>query len=545
VAAAGHAMFARARRIFTTARTLAMLAALISASCRPDGAARPAALTRQVDGGALADAVADRDGVKAFLGIPYAAAPVGARRWKAPEPVPAWNGVRRVDAFGNSCLQGPPWRDVVLTRAPQSEDCLYLNVWTTAKSSDARQPVIVWIHGGALLAGSGAEPRYDGAALATQGVVLVTFNYRLGAFGFFSHPLLSAESPTKHSGEYALLDQLAALRWVQRNIARFGGDSTNVTVAGESAGASAVGLLVASEEARGLFQRAIAQSGSAMMTDPPIPTSAAADAAGQRLADSLGVHTLAALRALPARDVIAMTARLGMMLDARIGGDLLSQTADAQFAAHRQNDVPMLLGWNGDEGRLFVGQLFATATQPIATRLRATFGDAAPSIQHAYDGLSDADARAAIASDLWFRYPMWAWARAQATTGHAPVYLALFDWAPPLPDDWYDAALPHTPKAPLHAVDIVYAFDHLAAVPWTFATRDTALAAQLSASWVRFARTGDPNGAGIPRWTAYTGRDGLRMMRFGDSTTMILEARERTYEAMGAALRRRAIAPAK
>ncbi len=537
-------MTVRARHIVIAMRAVAMLAILTSASCRPEGAALTASITRVVDGGVLADATADRDGVKAFLGIPYAAPPIGARRWRAPEKVPAWTGLRRVDAVGNSCVQEQAWRDVVLGPAPQSEDCLYLNVWTTATSSAARQPVIVWLHGGGFVVGSGAEPRYDGAALATQGVVLVTINYRIGAFGFLSHPLLSAESPTHHSGEYALLDQLAALRWVQRNIARFGGDSTNVTIAGESAGAISVGFLVASEQAHGLFQRAIAQSGSGMEGDPPTPTVAEADASGQLLADSLGLRTLAALRALPARDVSRMTARLGIMLTARIGGDILSKTADAQFAASRQNDIPMLLGWNGDDGRLFVNQNFASPSQPITNRLHATFGGAAARVERAYDGLSDADARVAITSDLWFRYPVWAWARSQTTTGRAPVYLALFDWAPSLPDNWFDAIVPHTPKAPLHGVDIVYAFNNLAAVPWTFAARDTALAAQLSSSWVRFARTGDPNGASLPRWTPFTGRDSLRMMRFGDSTAMYVEPREWVYETMGTAFReRRAVPP--
>ncbi len=502
-------------------------------------------MTRAVDGGVLADAKPDRAGVKAFLGIPYAAPPVGEQRWKAPGPVPTWVGVRRVDAFGNSCLQGPPWRDVILSRAPQSEDCLYLNVWTSATSEGTRQPVIVWIHGGAFLAGSGAEPRYDGAALASQGVVLVTINYRLGAFGFFSHPLLAAESSTHHAGEYALLDQLAALRWVQRNIGRFGGDSANVTIAGESAGANAVSILVASELARGLFHRAIAQSGSSMESDPPTSRVAEADAAGQRLADSLGLHTLAELRAQPAQEVNRMTSRLGVMLSPRLGGDVLPQTVDARFAARRQNDVPMLLGWNGDEGRLFTGLFFASPTQPVAARLRSAFGSATAGVQRMYSGMSDEDARVAITSDVWFRYPVWAWARAQATTGRAPVYLALFDWAPPLPDNWYDSTLAHTPRAPLHAVDIVYAFNNLAKVPWTFAARDTALAAALSASWVRFARSGDPNGSGLPRWMPYSGRDGLRMMRFGDSTAMYLEPREGTYEVIGAALRARGPATSK
>ena len=297
----------------------------------------------------LVSGVAGHDpGVRVFKGIPYAAAPAGKLRWRAPQPAPHWNGIRKADEFGAICMQ-PAFRGGApgATAPRMSEDCLFLNVWTAAKSARERRPVMVWIHPGGYTTGSGSTPGFDGEALARKGVVLVTINYRLGAFGFFSYPELTKESDRGASGNYALMDQVAALQWVQTNIAGFGGDPHRVTVFGDSAGSASIANLMGSPQAKGLFQRAIGESGAWMgLSVAPMRTLAEAEKDGEKLADAMHAHNLAELRAVPAEQVLKAGRAGGPVID----GWFLPEDVGQIFAEHKQNDVPLLDGSNQDEG---------------------------------------------------------------------------------------------------------------------------------------------------------------------------------------------------
>jgi para-nitrobenzyl esterase len=313
-----------------------------------------AAAAVQLDSGQISGMDGSVSGVRVFKGIPYAAPPVGSLRWREPQPVPHWDGVRKADEFGAICTQ-PAFRGATganpsANPPKMSEDCLFLNVWTAAPAND-RRPVMVWIHPGGYQTGSGSAPGYDGEALAKKGVVLVTMNYRLGVFGFFSHPELSSESVHHASGNYALMDQVAALRWVQKNIAAFGGDPQRVTVFGDSAGSSSIANLMGSPQAKVLFQRAVGESGAWMgLSLTPARTLAEAEQAGVKIADGLHAKTLADLRSIPAEELLKAGRAGGPVID----GWFLPEDVGATFAGHKQDDVPLLVGSNKDEGTFFL-----------------------------------------------------------------------------------------------------------------------------------------------------------------------------------------------
>ena len=300
----------------------------------------------------------EKSGIRTFRGIPFAEPPVGDLRWKPPQPVKNWEGVHRADRFGPRAMQRPIFGDMNFRSDGMSEDCLYLNVWTPAKSGDERLPVLVYFYGGGFVAGDGSEPRYDGASMASRGIVAVTVNYRLGIFGFFAHPELTKESPHHASGNYGLLDQDAALRWVKRNIAAFGGDPDKVTIAGESAGSISVSAQMASPLSKDLIAGAIGESGSLMGTLSPVPLSEAEES-GAKFAAKLEAKTLADLRAIPAAKLLEATAseRIGRFPLAIDGWFLTKQPAHV-FAAGEQAKVPLLVGWNSEEMnyRMILGQ---------------------------------------------------------------------------------------------------------------------------------------------------------------------------------------------
>ena len=452
-----------------------------------------------------------------FKNIPYAAPPVGEFRWQPPRPAASWQGVREATEFGPRCLQGQIFSDIVFRDL--SEDCLTLNIWTPARSAAARLPVMVWIHGGGFQAGAGAEPRHDGEAFARKNVVLVTINYRLGVFGFFSHPELSRESGRNASGNYGMLDQVAALRWVQDNIAAFGGNPDNVTIFGESAGSFAVSALMASPLARGLFHKAIGESGafftarSGTLGMRPLAES---EQQGTTFASGLGVQSLADLRKKSGDEVLKAALKTQPWFTPNIDGYFLVEDVHATFAAGRQARVPLLAGWNADEvrGGIVLGKEKPTkASFEESTRKR--FGDSADAILKAYPASSDAEAlesAAALASDTFIGHSTWKWIEMHKKTGQSPVFRYSFDRKIPVPPGHTVNGRPATSHdvGARHAGEIEYVFGalelSLPKVPWEAADRK--LSDAMTTYWANFARNGDPNGAGLPRWSRYdqTGR---------------------------------------
>jgi para-nitrobenzyl esterase len=478
-----------------------------------------------------------------FKGVPYAAPPVGDLRWKPPQAVTPWPGVRKATGFAPRCMQGRIFEDMVFRDEP-SEDCLYLNVWTPSTPPSNSLPVMVWIHGGGFVAGSASEPRQDGERLAEKGVIVVGINYRLGAFGFFAHPELTKESGHGASGNYGLLDQVAALQWVHRNIAAFGGDPARVTIFGESAGSFSVSALMASPLARGLFQRAIGESGAFFTVgDGPLaPKSlAASEEAGLRFGESLGADSPAALRARSADDVLK--ASLGRMpwFGPTIDGYVLPESAYATFAVGKQSRVPLLAGWNADESRSTVTLAAEKPTaKTFADRTRARFGDTAEAILKAYPAASDAEAlesAASLASDMFTGYATWKWIEMHLETGHSPVFRYSFDRVIPIAPDTKPNGRPVTAKdiGARHAGEIEYVFGALASlpkVPWEAV--DGELSDLMMSYWSNFARSGDPNWAGLPKWPRYDKESGYQVLHLGDATHAASDARRSRYEALDA-----------
>jgi para-nitrobenzyl esterase len=445
--------------------------------------------TVRVDGGQIAGTIAD--GVRIFKGIPFAAPPTGDLRWKPPQAVIAWSGVKTADAFSPECPQSPyaAGSAYAMPAAPTSEDCLYLNVWSTA-TAEEKQPVMVWIHGGAWTRGSGSIGTYDGANLAKKGVVLVTVNYRIGPLGFLAHPELTAESPQHASGNYGILDNVASLQWVQRNIAAFGGDPSRVTIFGESAGSWSVNTLQATPLARGLFHRAIGESGSTFNHNP---TLAEAEKGGMALAKSLGAASLAALRAVPAEQLTAVPA---FRTETTVDGWVLGDQVHNIFTDRKHNDVPVLIGSNADELTTLSNSAFFPKTMDAFGRLRdAQFPGMASEFDAAYPVKSDADvtgALLAVGRDQLFTLGMRTWAR-MVTAGGRKAFLYQFTHVPPGPNPKWGA---------YHAAELAYVFNNVGSRRWAL-DLDTRLADQMSDYWVNFARTGDPNGKGLPTWPAY------------------------------------------
>jgi para-nitrobenzyl esterase len=471
---------------------------------------------------------------RAFLGIQYAEPPVGDLRWKPPVPVPVWKGVRQATSFGSRCEQPSLYDDMIFRDPGPSEDCLTLNVWTPAEiKPGAHLPVMVWIYGGGFLTGGTSEPRQDGGHLATMGVIVVSFNYRLGIFGFLTHPDLAAESPTHAAGNYGLLDAVAALTWVRDNIAAFGGDPGNVTIFGESAGSFAVSALMASPLAHGLFVRAIGQSGGALggptLRFEPEATHEAKDAEFARV--ELHADSLAALRALPAGQLLAATSKPGGHFGPDVDGLFLRESPVAIFAAGRQNDVPLLAGWNHDEGGNGKTAAIVTPTGGSSaassadapsdlTRLHQAaekdFGARAAEFLAAYPASTDAEALERLqqyATEKFIAFGTWKWLEAQTATGRSPTYRYQFDLAPPP-----DPARPGR-YGVFHSDDIEYVFGNLDSrkgIAWR--PEDYRMSEQMMTWWTNFARTGDPNGlggkAGFPTWPVYTPASGSKVMHF-------------------------------
>ena len=492
----------------------------------------------------LVEGVADADGaLHAYRGIPFAAPPVGDLRWREPRPVAPWQGVRKAAEFAPRCMQGPVFDDMVFRDQP-SEDCLYLNVWTPAKSAAERLPVMVWLHGGGFQAGSASEPRQDGARLARKGVVVIGINYRMGVFGFFSHPALAAESGHDASGNYGLLDQIAALRWVRDNVAAFGGSPDNVTIFGESAGSFAVSALMASPLARGLFQRAIGESGAYLGKNVLEPASrATSEQAGTAFAATLGETTIAGLRARKADQLLEAALKVQPWFSPVVDGYVLPKNPDAIYAAGEQARVPLLAGWNADEIRagIVLGKDRPTA-KSFGEQTRKRFGPAAEALLKVYPAGTDAEAvesAAALGGDLFLVYATWKWTQLHLKTSGSAVYRYQFDRKIPLAPGTKVNDVPATAAdvGARHAGEIEYVFgalDSSPTVPWQPA--DRALSDQVMTYWTNFARTGDPNGTGLPAWPRYSAGSGPQVMHLDVASQAREDVLRQRYEALDAVL---------
>jgi para-nitrobenzyl esterase len=455
-------------------------------------------------------------GLSVYKGVPFAAPPVGDLRWRPPAPVAPWTGARKADAFAPACMQvgvSMPGE----TPPVVSEACLYLNIWTPAKKKTAHEglPVIVWIYGGGYINGSASMPLYWGDRLAHKGVIVVTIAYRIGPLGFLAHPELTRESPHHSSGNYGLMDQVAALEWIHRNIAAFGGDPKNVTIAGQSSGGMSVSILMASPLAKGLFHRAIGESGGLFepLQIAPKYLLANAERDGEKYAASLSAASLQELRRLPASQ---FTGNAGGICHPVIEPYVLPVSPYDAFASGQQNDVPLLLGSNAEEARALVDVTQVKAAT-FASDIEHSFGALPPPLIAAYPYATDQEAKQArlhLERDLRFGWDMWAWARLQAGTGKSSVFYYSFTQQPPFPvgslyEGWGAS----------HFAELWYVFDHLDQEPWHWSGADRKVAEEMSSYWVNFAKSGNPNGSGLPAWPAFTNTDS-KVIYLGDPTTI-------------------------
>ena len=470
----------------------------------------------------------EEDGVKKFLGVPFAQAPVGDLRWKAPQPVLPWEGIREAKAFGDDPMQPNVFGDMNFRGSGRSEDCLYLNIWTTATTTADALPVLIYFNGGGLMAGSGSEPRYDGSSIAKEGVIGVTANYREGVFGFFAHPELTAASDYKGSGNFGFLDQVAAIQWVKENIAAFGGDPERINIVGESAGSFSVSLLMCSPLSKNLIAGALLSSGAEVLPYEPA-TQAAADSAGAALLANAGIASLSDAMALNADSLQKILPPRGMA-NVVLDGYFMSESADAVFEKGEQAQVPLLAGWNSLEGhpaQALQGQ--APTLQNFKNAMKAQFGDMTDEIFAAYGIATDEDVLSQkgldLASDLFTGFPTWKVCDYHAKSG-LPVYR--YHYMHPRPqvsakmgdkvgalaggvrektaeEKKAEAQQPAIAPGAVHSADIEYAMGTLDTNEYyDWQDEDYAISKLFLSYYANFCKTGNPNGEGLPQWTAIT-----------------------------------------
>lgn len=475
-----------------------------------------------VTGGSIEGYIDHDLGVRCYKGIPFAAPPIGDLRWKAPQPVVPWTGVRAARQFGGRAMQLPIFGDMNFRAPWMSEDCLYLNVWAPVDTPAIPLPVLVYFYGGGNVAGDGSEPRYDGAQLARQGIITLTVNYRLNVFGFFAHPELSAEAPYGASGNYGYLDQLAALQWVQANIAAFGGDPARVTIAGESAGSISVSAQMASPLAKGLIAGAIGSSGSLMGALPAIPL-ADAERNGVEMVTSSGVTSLAALRTMPAQQLLeVLGGRSPQEFTGVIDGYFLPTEPRDIFAAGAQAQVPLLVGWNSTEvPHMFLLQHHAPTVANYEMVVRQQFGLRADEVLAHYVAATDADVvdvATDLSSDMFIGYSTWKWADVHARTSKQPVYRYLYAHPrPPMRSEMGDAvsglaggvirgeeaksAPQMMVKGAVHSADIEYFMGNLATnTVYAWSALDEVISHTMQRIYVHFVTHATPNGDDVPVW---------------------------------------------
>jgi para-nitrobenzyl esterase len=484
----------------------------------------PAAVLVKTANGVVEGAVSASTGIRMFKGIPFAEPPEGKLRWKAPVPVKNWTGVRDATQFGPRCMQPPIFGDMNFRSNGMSEDCLYLNIWTPANTAKAKLPVMVYFFGGGFVAGDGSEPRYDGESMATHGIVAVTVNYRLGVFGFLAHPELTQESPHHASGNYGLLDQNAALVWVKRNIAAFGGDPDRITIAGESAGSFSVSAQMGSPLSSALIAGAIGESGSLLGLQPTAPL-AHAEELGVQFAKSVGASSLADLRAMSADKLLHATGRNGMArFPVTVDGYFFPDSPAAVFAAGRQAHVPLLAGWNSEEmnPRAILGKEDPTP-ENFQAAVRKLYGGHADELLKLFPAATEEEVlnqATELAGDRFTAFSTWKWIELSARTGGKPVYRYFYAHPrPPMNKSMGDAvaglaggvlrgeaaranAAP-PPRGAVHSAEIEYALGNLASnkvYDWT--PDDYKISKLMEAYFANFIKHGDPNGEGLPKWPA-------------------------------------------
>ncbi len=468
-----------------------------------------------------------------FRGIPFAEPPIGDLRFAPPQPVSSWSGVRKADKFGPCAMQLPVFGDMSFRSNGMSEDCLYLNVWTPAKSANDSLPVLLYFYGGGNMACDGSEPRYDGAALARRGIVTLTVNYRLGVFGFFAHRELSQESPRGVSGNQGYLDQNAALRWVRDNIGAFGGDTERVTIAGESAGSISVSLHMASPLSKDLIAGAIGSSGAAIASPLASVTLAEKEWMGAEFAAKVGAGSLAALRTMPAENLLQATKGLDVSAyTSAVDRYLLPKFVDETFATGEQARVPLLVGWNAEEAN-YQGVLGEAEPTPenYAKAVRALYGEVADEVQRLYPASTAHEviqAATDLASDRFLGYSTWKWSDLHGATGHRPVYRYFYSHPrPPMVPEMGnavaglaggivrdpDAKAAPAPRGAVHAADIEYAMGNVATnLVYAWTAEDYAVSEMMQACYANFVKTGDPNGESVPTWPAANGGGEVQVM---------------------------------
>lgn len=501
---------------------------------------------------------ASESGLSVFRGVPFAAPPVDELRWREPQPVPSWDGVRQTSTFAPRCMQLPIFGDMNFRSNGMSEDCLYLNVWTPDASSDAALPVLVYFYGGGFIAGDGSEPRYDGESMARRGIVAVTVNYRLGAFGFFAHPELSRESGHGGSGNYGLLDQVAALRWVRDNIAAFGGDPARVTIAGESAGSVSVSGHIVSPLSQGLFTAAIGESGS-FLGALRAQTLADAEAAGIEFADHIGASDLDSLRAIPSRALLESTSKTGpdnlsfasmFSFPTSIDGYFLPESPEAIYASGDVADVPLLFGWNSEEMNFrFLFRDRPLTDENLGSVLEEQFGARATEAREHYSGATAMElAKAAtdLAGDRFISYSTWKWGEAHSEVSEKPIYRYYYSRPRPVMRAEFANAVPGlaggiteggdepAPPRPLyqgavHSAEIEYAMGNLPTNRvYDWQPEDYRVSTVMQGFFENFIKSGDPNGPGLPDWPAMNSDDPRSVMIIDvDSRAEAFEHRDR------------------
>lgn len=468
------------------------------------------------------EGVEEKKAVVAYKGIPYAKAPVGERRWKAPEPFGKWDGVREAKQFGPKAMQTNIFGDMVFRSNGTSEDCLYLNVWKPVKTGKKPLPVLVYYYGGGFVAGDGSEPRYDGASMAEQGIIAVTVNYRLGVFGFLAHEELSKESGKGSSGNYGLMDQALALKWVYDNIAAFGGDPKKITIAGESAGSISVSALMASPMSKNMIAGAIGESGSILGALPAMPL-AEVEKSGDRFMKMTNSNSIAALRALPADSILSYAGKFGLFnFNRSIDGVFFPKDPETIFSNGEQANVPLLAGWNSEESnyKSIMGNEKITVDnfKKVITR---RFGKNADALLKVYAPENDNEVKQAandLAGDMFISFSTWKWIEQQKQTGQ-PTYRY-----------YYEQPRPGSDGA-AHSAEIEYAMGNLdgnKVFKWT--EEDRKVSKIMQSYFVNFIKTGDPNGKGLPKWEKLEKNKKPAVMHIGSNTISEPSTTEARFE---------------